>query len=74
MTDDEAARACKDIYNGFWLKWRRRRLDRHSPEWDAIYREVRSLSERYSFPLARGMIRAFLEELEERVREQEGGR
>ena len=72
MTDDEAARACKDIYNGFWLKWRQRRLDRHSPEWDTLYGEVRILYERYSFPLARGMMKAFLEELEERVREREG--
>lgn len=73
MTDEEAAKACRDIYNGFWLKWKRRCLDRQSPEWDTMYGEIQELWKRYPFPLAGDMLKAFLEELEERVRKQEEG-
>lgn len=74
MTDEEARNACDEIHNRFWLRWRRRRLFRHSPEWDEIYAEAVRLLKKYPFPLGEHMIRDFLDELEERVRLQEEGK
>ena len=71
MTNEEARRACDEIHNTFWRKWRNRKLVRQSQEWEQIHAEAVSILERNPFPLAEHMIRDFLDELEARTRERE---
>ncbi len=72
MTDDEAARSCTEIYNEFWLKWRKKQLQRNSSEWEQVYKDVMILLNRHPFSLAKHMVLDLLDELEERTRKQEG--
>lgn len=73
MTNEEAARACNEIYNVFWLKWRDVPLNRNSPEWDQIHVEAEMLFKAYPSPLGIHMLRDLLDELENRVRVKENG-
>lgn len=67
MTNEEAAKACNEIYNVFWNKWKNRKLTRHSPEWEQIHAEAIMLLKRHPFPMAKHMINDFMDELEGRV-------
>lgn len=68
MTNHEASGACQEIYNGFWMKWRDKKLDRHCAEWVVLVKEATSLLKKYNFPLAEHMITDFIDELEARCR------
>lgn len=71
MTNEEAAKACSEIYNGFWNRWKNRKLVRHSPEWERIHTEAVVLLRKYPFAMAEHMVKDFMDELEERVRREE---
>lgn len=68
MSNGQVAAAFREIYNGFWLRYRDHRNSER--DWERIVEEVSVLLEKYPFPLARNMVLGFLDELEAREKER----
>lgn len=68
MSNEQIAAAFREIYNGFWLRYR----DHRNSEQDfkRIVEEAGNLLERYPFPLARNMVLGLLDELDARNKER----
>lgn len=68
MSNGQIAAAFREIYNGFWLRYR----DHRNSEQDfkRIVEEASGLMDRYPFPLARNMVLGLLDELTARDRER----
>lgn len=65
MSNQEIAAAFREIYNGFWIRWRDRK--NMEQDFDQIWLEVQKLLEKYKFKLAQDMILDLLDELERRA-------
>ena len=65
MTDQEIADAFQAVYNGFWLKWRHRKVVTEE-QWEILIQEARSLVERYPGTIVTGMVTELLLEMEKR--------
>ena len=61
MSNQEIAAAFREIYNGFWIRWRDRRNTER--DFDQIWLEAKKLLEKYRFQLAQDMILNLLDEL-----------
>lgn len=61
MSNQEIAAAFREIYNGFWIRWRDRK--NMEQDFDQIWLEAKKLLEKYRFQLAQDMILDLLEEL-----------
>lgn len=71
LTDVEIAKAIGEIYNEFWVKCRKRKLVRHSDDWERIHSLASVLIKKYPFKLAEDMVKDLLDVLESRVEEAE---
>ena len=75
MSNSEIAQAFQDVYNVWWLRWRRRVISRYDPVWEVIVQEACGLMDKYSHaPLVVHLIQDLLDELEERSRNAEKNR
>ena len=75
MDNETIAAVLRDVYNGWWLRWRRRVIGRHDPVWEVIKQEACELLDKYDHaPLVVYMVRNLMDELEERSRNAEKSR
>lgn len=72
MSNSEIAQAFRDVYNGWWLRWRRRVIGRHDPAWDTVVQEAGEIMDKYYHaPLVVHLVVDLLDELEERSKKEE---
>lgn len=75
MDNETIAAVLRDVYNVWWLRWRRRVIGRHDPVWEVIVQEACELMDKYNHaPFVVHLIQDLLDELEERSRNAEKNR
>ena len=75
MDNETIAAVLRDVYNDWWLRWRRRVISRYDPIWEVIVQEACELLDKYDHaPLVVYMVRNLMDELDERSRNAEKSR
>ena len=72
MDNETIAAVLRDVYNGWWLRWRRRVISRHDPVWEVIVQEAKEILDKYDHdPFVVHLIGDLMDELKERSRREE---
>ena len=72
MDNETIAAVLRDVYNGWWLRWRRRVISRHDPVWEVIVQEAGEILDKYDHdPFVVHLIGDLMDELKERSRREE---
>ena len=75
MDNETIAAVLRDVYNDWWLRWRRRVISRHDPIWEVITREAQEIMDKYNHdPFVVHLLQDLMDELEERSRNAEKNR
>lgn len=66
MTDEQVKNGFNDVYNHFWMQYKRAVPERDSDEWDRMYARMEELQLLY--PFMSEVMRNMVIELDERMR------
>lgn len=75
MDNETIAAVLRDVYNGWWLRWRQRVISRYDPVWEVIVQEAGEILDKYDHdPLVVHLLQDLLDELKERSQNAEKSR
>ena len=72
MDNQMISKVLDRVYNGWWLRWRRKVIPKDSPVWEDVTREAGAILNEFNHhPFVVHLIQDLLDELERRSRDGE---